>query len=143
MPGMDHILSKGLVLSDVVATAITLGTPMVMAANTATNSPGQAVQVAPAGSKGAYCIGLAGENIDLVKVQTGKAFVNVVFLGITKAVADGAISIGSPVVASATLGQINGSPATGNFILGIALEAAVAAGDIIDVLLTPSGLAHA
>lgn len=147
MPGMDHILSKGFVLSDAVTTPVALGQAMVMAANTATNSPGQAVQVAPAANgANAFCIGLAGENIDLIKVQTGKAFVNVALLGITKAIASGAIAAGAPVenysgATTSLAGYVQPSVTAGNAVIGIAMEAAVAQGDIIDVLLTP-GVTH-
>jgi hypothetical protein len=73
----------------------------------------------------------------------------VMLYGISKAVAAGAISIGSPVVAAANgrvtaagtfhnHGAASSNPPTGQQrILGFALTAATAAGQVIEVLLAP------
>jgi hypothetical protein len=92
-------------------------------------------------------IGVVQENVDVAKVATGKVVADVRLLGITKVrVADtpGAIAIGSKVAASGTAANSGGvklAVAT-NVPLGIVvgLTGTVAAGDLIDVLLTP-GLA--
>jgi hypothetical protein len=74
---------------------------------------------------------------------------SVMLYGISKAVAAGAISIGSPVVAAANgrvsaagafhnHGADSNNPPTGQQrVLGFALTAATAAGQVIEVLLAP------
>jgi len=89
-------------------------------------------------------IGVVQEPVDQVKVATGKVVADVRVLGISKVrVSDtpGAIVIGSKVAASGTAGNAGGvklAVAT-NIPLGICvgLTGTVAAGDLIDVLLTP------
>lgn len=88
--------------------------------------------------------GVVQENVDQAKVATGKVVADVRLLGITKVrVSDtpGAIVIGSKVAASGTAGNAGGvklAVAT-NIPLGIAvgITGTIAAGDLIDVLLTP------
>jgi hypothetical protein len=148
MPGSDHILSKGLVLASNTATAVSLGQGLVIAPNTQVASPGQTAQVtlaATGASAGAVqLIGLAGENIDLVKIQTGKAFISVNIMGVAKAIADGAVVIGHYVGSSnttaASLHDMGTGPAAAHFACGIALSGATTAGDIFDVLLTPGAV---
>jgi hypothetical protein len=139
MPGTDHILSKAFVVASNVSTAISLGQALVMATNVQVPSIGQPAQVAPAGIGGnVFCIGVAAENVDLAKIATGKAFIAVNVLGIAKVIADGAIAIGAPVMNSTTTaGFVKPGATAGSFLIGYALEAAAASGDIIDVLLTP------
>jgi len=91
-------------------------------------------------------VGVVQENIDAVKVATGKANADVRVLGISKVrVSDtpGAIVIGSKVAASGTSNNKGGvklAVAT-NVPLGIVVGplpiGTPAAGDLIDVLLTP------
>jgi hypothetical protein len=82
------------------------------------------------------------------KPNTGET-ASVMLYGISKAVAAGAISIGSPVVAAAdgqvaaagafhNHGAASDNPPTGQQrVLGFALTAATAAGQVIEVLLAP------
>jgi hypothetical protein len=82
------------------------------------------------------------------KPNTGET-ASVMLYGISKAVAAGPISIGSPVVAAANgrvaaagtfhnHGTASNNPPTGQQrILGFALTAATAAGQVIEVLLAP------
>jgi hypothetical protein len=82
--------------------------------------------------------------MDQVKVATGKAVVDVRLLGISKVRASdtpGAIAIGTKVAASGTganAGGVKLAVAT-NIPLGVCvgLTGTIAAGDLIDVLLTP------
>ncbi len=66
--------------------------------------------------------------------NTGQA-AQVRILGITKAVAGAAITLGDEVI-SDTAGKVISTAAAGDRILGQALEAAAADGDVISVLLT-------
>ena len=82
------------------------------------------------------------------KPNTGEA-ASVMLYGISKAVAAGAITAGSPVIAAANgrvqaagtfhnHGAASSNPPTGQQrILGFALTAATAAGQVIEVLLAP------
>lgn len=80
-------------------------------------------------------IGVVQENVDQAKVATGKAVVGVRIMGISRVIAGGTIAIGARVMSSTT-GTALTEATTGNFPLGIALQAAVS-GDEIDVLLCP------
>jgi hypothetical protein len=87
-------------------------------------------------------IGVVQERIDQADVATGKAVANVRMLGITKLYVQTAASIvqGSRL----TLGNAGGAviAATGNQQIGICLTTGtIAAGDLIDVLLTPGLIA--
>jgi len=93
-------------------------------------------------------IGVVQENIDAAKVATGKAVADVRMMGITKLrVSDtpGSIVIGSRVAPSGTGANAGGVKlaVTTNAVIGICvgLTGTVAAGDLIDVLLTPGGVA--
>jgi murein DD-endopeptidase MepM/ murein hydrolase activator NlpD len=96
---------------------------------------------------------LAGANERAIGILQNKPNVGetavVMLYGISKAVAAGPISIGSPVVAAANgrvsaagafhnHGTASSNPPTGQQrILGFALTAATAAGQVIEVLLAP------
>ena len=87
-------------------------------------------------------IGVVQEDVDAAKVATGKVVANVRVIGITKLYVQTATSIvqGSRL----TLGNAGGAviAATGNQQIGICFTAGtIAAGDLIDVLLTPSVIA--
>lgn len=91
-----------------------------------------------------FSIGVIQEGIDAAKVATGKVVADVRMMGITKVrVADtpGAIVLGSRVAPSGTGANAGGVKlaVTTNAVLGICvgLTGTVAAGDLIDVLLTP------
>jgi hypothetical protein len=90
-------------------------------------------------------IGVVQEDIDQVDVATGKAVANVRMLGITKLVVQTAASI--TFMSRITLGNAGGAviAATGNQQIGLCVGLpgpnALAAGDLIDVLLTPGIIA--
>jgi hypothetical protein len=95
-------------------------------------------------------IGVVQENIDAAKVATGKAVADVRMLGITKVkVADtpGTIVIGSKLAPSGTGANAGGVKlaVTTNAVIGICVGpipiGTPAAGDLIDMLLTPGGVA--
>jgi hypothetical protein len=92
-------------------------------------------------------IGVVQEDVDQLKVATGKAVADVRLLGITKMYANGtpgAIGIGSLITCGAAGGAV--LAASGNKVIGICVGmtvpgGTVAAGDLIDVLLTPGMVA--
>lgn len=90
--------------------------------------------------------GVVQENLDQAKVATGKTVAGVRLLGISLVrVADtpGSIVIGSKVAASGTSGNVGGVKLAVSTnvplgtVVGMAGSNAVAAGDLISVLLTP------
>lgn len=88
-------------------------------------------------------IGVVQENVDAVKVATGKVVVDVRILGISKVVVGVAtgITIGKRVMIG-TGGAAILAAGAGTSVLGIVVgtdpvAGTIAAGDIIDVLLTP------
>jgi hypothetical protein len=95
-----------------------------------------------------WSVGVVQENIDAVKVATNKAVANVAVMGITKMYANatpGAIVLGSPVAVGNAGGAILAATGGTNFVIGICVGMSVpggtvAAGDLIDVLLTPNGV---
>lgn len=87
-------------------------------------------------------IGVVQEDVDQTKVATGKVVANVRVLGVTKMVVQTAASIvaGSLI----TCGNAGGAviAASTNKVIGINLSTqTIAAGDYIDVLLTPGAVA--
>lgn len=86
---------------------------------------------------GQLVLGVIMENIDAAKVTTGKATADIRMLGIAPVSAGAAIALGAEV-STATDGRAVTS-ATTNRVAGVALQAAGAANEIINVLLTPAG----
>lgn len=91
-------------------------------------------------------IGVVQENVDAVKVATGKVIADVRLMGITKVVVGVAtgITLGKRVMIG-TGGAAILAATTGSQVLGIVVgtdpsAGTVAAGDLIDVLLTPGVL---
>lgn len=87
-------------------------------------------------------LGIVQEDIDQVKVATGKTVANVRILGVSKMVVQTATSIvqGSRI----SVGNAGGAiiAASTNQQIGVCLTSGtIAAGDLIDVLLTPSVVA--
>jgi hypothetical protein len=81
-------------------------------------------------------IGVCQQRIDAADSATGNVQVPVRILGITKVEAAAAIALGALVAPSAN-GRAQTAVAT-QFTHGIAMQAAAAAGEWIDVLLTPA-----
>jgi hypothetical protein len=142
MAGQDHVLSKAFLAAvSGFSNAIILGQLVVVSAGT-TLDPNQCSLVGTGGGAALQPtpLGLTAENLDLVKIQTGKAYVTVNLAGIAFGIADGAIAVGAAVIPSATTaGRLITSTVgtTGRPSPGVAVTAATAAGDIFSVLLTP------
>lgn len=85
-------------------------------------------------------IGVVMENVDQVKVATGKVVADVRMMGIATVVVTTATSLvlGSMVMSSTTGGVLLAATA-GNFPIGmiVGITGTVAAGDLVQVLLTP------
>ena len=139
MAGTDHLLSKGLLCTG--NAAYVLGQCVVPVTGT-TLDPNQMVQatVAAGAALAGTPLGLCQENIDLVKVQTAKAYATVAIAGVAFGIAGGAIAMGAAVIPSGTTaGQLISATVgtTGRPQVGVALSPATNAGDIFTVLLTP------
>jgi hypothetical protein len=148
MAGQDHVLAKAFLATG--SSAYILGQVVTAVAGTALD-PNQCVQcaLAGAGANAPTPLGLATENIDLVKVQTGKAYVNVAIAGIAYGIWDGvgALTPGCSLIPSAAvigrLAQVavgtTGRPCVGVYLGdgGVVAGGSTAAGDIIAVMLTP------
>jgi hypothetical protein len=147
MAGSDHLLSKAFLCTG--AAAYVLGQCVVVVAGTVLD-PNQMVK-ATTGAAAANAptpLGLVQENIDLVKVQTGKAYATVGLNGIAFGIWSGVgtLSVNAALIPSATVaGSLDavavgttGRPMVGTYVGGGGgTSAAAAAGDIISVFLTP------
>jgi hypothetical protein len=147
MPGMDHILSKGFLATG--SSAYTFG-QVVQQVNLTTGplaTINQAqCQICPtsAGTAGANSVvlGVCQENLDLVKVQTGKAIIGVAIEGNCKVVWDGTgtPAVGSYIVPSGTVaGQVKFVSSVTTFqgfaVVGTPLTLPAAANDFFDISL--------
>jgi hypothetical protein len=128
----DHILSKGFK----VATGKAYQRGQVLQLTAAWT-----VDIATAATQ--ILIGVCIEDVDQVKVDTGKVVIGADVIGITRCIASAPITAGTPVTATAggkivgmTKAAAGAQPARQ---LGIAMGAAAANNDEIDVLLTPGG----
>jgi hypothetical protein len=133
MPGPNYVLDKGFICTG--STAYAFGEVLVQGS---TNT-----SCARASATNQLALGVAQEIIDVGKVTTGKATINVRLLGITRVIASAAISRGARVGTTATARAVAVTKAATGVQLaesfGIALSPASANGDMIDVLLTPGG----
>lgn len=148
MAGQDHILAKAFLCTG--AAAYVFGQCVVGVAGVALD-PNQMIQATTAaGAANAPSpLGLVQENIDLVKVQTGKAYASVAIGGIAYGIWDGVGSLipNAVLTPSATVaGRLAAiavaasaqKPSVGLYVGDAGgTTAAAAAGDIIAVLLTP------
>jgi hypothetical protein len=82
-------------------------------------------------------VGVCQQRIEAVDSATGNAQVDVRLLGISKVEAGAAVALGVEVSSDTTGRAI--TAATTSRVAGIAMQAAAAAGEWIDVLLTPGG----
>jgi hypothetical protein len=133
MPGPDHILDKGFITTG--STAYALGECVVQGS---TNT-----SCARATTANSTILGVCQENLDVVKVNTGKAAVSIRILGISRCLAGGAIARGARVANDTNARVVTKAQTAGGTaptpVVGIALSPASQAGDFIDVLLTPGG----
>jgi hypothetical protein len=129
MPGGNYGLAKGFLMTG--SSAVANGTVAKLSAASAL----QPAQVALATAASDIIIGVFQEDVDAAKVTTGKATVSVLIEGIAKCVAGAAVTLGDYVTAT-TGGQLITTVTAADRIVGIALSAAAAQGDIFDVYLT-------
>jgi hypothetical protein len=128
--GPNYILSKGHLATG--ATAYAFG-ELVVAAGTGTSC-------ARATTPAAKVRGVCQEAIDVGKVTTGKAVINIALMGIVRVLAGAAVAVDDRVTNDATARAVTANVAVGaKEYFGVALTAATAAGQYIDVLLTPYG----
>jgi hypothetical protein len=95
---------------------------------------GEVVTQANAGTDA--ILGICQEEITADDVTRGRV-ANVQMLGVSRCIAGAAITIGATVMTDGT-GRVIAATAT-NRPIGMALQAAAAAGDHVDVFLTPTG----
>ena len=129
--GPNYVLNKAFLATG--ATAYTAG----LIVKPAAGSGGQALNLNTIGIAGNAATGLlavAMEDLDTVRLGTGKAYINCALLGIVRVQTGGAITAGVKI-ASAANGLARAAVSTEN-VLGVALTGVSAAG-FIDVLLTP------
>lgn len=99
-----------------------------------TGTAGDTVTLAT--TAGDLVLGVAQQRVAVADIN--KQMVDIRIYGITKMVASAAIVYGAPI-RNTTTGTAVTATTAGQRILGVALSAAAAAGDVIDVLLTPGG----
>jgi len=132
--GPNYVLDKGYIATG--STAYALGEAVVQAT---TNFSGDSV--ARATSAAADVLGVCQETIDANKVATGKAVIDIRLLGITRMIAGAAVAMGDRVTNDASARAVPVARAAAGAqparVFGRALNAATAAGQHIDVLLTP------
>jgi len=89
-------------------------------------------------SSSGLVLGVLQENVDQTKIATGKVTANVRMGGISKTTAGAAVTVYTEIM-SDTTGRAITAATSANRVQGLALQAATAAGDIIDVYLTING----
>jgi hypothetical protein len=150
MPGMDHILNKGFLIT---GSAAVKQFQVVKQATETTIQPAQCTVMSAADT--APVLGVVQEAVDAAKVVTGKAVVSVAMMGLTKVIvgATANVAIGAYVVPSATVagavdalagktGASGGQYIVGQIvgIKGNSIGQSVTAGDIIDIELMAGDL---
>jgi hypothetical protein len=126
--GPNYVLDKGLVATG--STAYTQGELVVQS--------GDGTKSARATSAGAKCIGVNMENVDAAKVTTGKVVHDVRILGIARVLVGAAVAVGDRLTNDTTARAVPVAGTVGaKESCGVALTAASAAGQYIDMLLTP------
>jgi len=126
--GANYVLSKGHVATG--ATAYVMGELVV--------ASGDGTKCARATGAGAKVRGVCAENVDVAKVLTGKVVLGVHMIGIARVLAGAAIAVEDRLTNDATARAVPVAAAVGaKEQFGVALTAASAAGQYVDVLLTP------
>jgi len=147
MAGPNFVLDKGFKVA-AAATNVQAGRFCKFNAgttgDTVTTSAAPTAGAAPLAAE--FIVGVYQDEIvgmDAAKVATGKATINVRMLGISRMIAGAAVVIGARVTSDSTGRAVTAAPAAGASIQapGVALTAAAAAGDLIDVFINPVGVA--
>jgi hypothetical protein len=126
--GQDHVLSKGHLATG--STAYAFGELLV--------ASGDGTKCARATSAGAKIRGVCMENVDATKVTTGKVVLGVNMIGITRVLSGAAVAVDDRLTNDTTARAVPVASTVGSKeSFGVALTAATAAGQYIDVLLTP------
>jgi hypothetical protein len=127
--GPNYVLDKGFVATG--STAYAQG-ELVTAS-------GDGTKCARATGAGARVLGVCQESVDATRVTTGKVVLDVRLLGISRVLAGAAVAVGDRVTNDATARAVAVAASLGlKESFGVALTASTAAGQFIDVLLTPA-----
>jgi hypothetical protein len=148
MSGPNFILDKGYKV-DAAATNVAYGR---FAKFLAADATGKTITTATVPAGGAvpapadFAIGVYQDTVDAAKVATGKHVINTRILGISRVVAGGAVVIGDRIQPDAqgrgtALAAAGITAGQSEWVAGIALSPAAAAGDHFDCLLTPGAVA--
>lgn len=124
--GPNYVLNKGLLATG--STAYKAGECVTLS--------GDGTKCARATSAAAAVVFVCMEDLDTTRLATGKAVIGVGMQGIVRVLTGAAVAVKDKVANDATARAIPGG-AAGTASFGIALTAASAAGQYIDVLLTP------
>lgn len=89
---------------------------------------------APISVANTYVLGVCQENIDAVRVTTGKAIINIRTMGLARALSGAAFAKGDPLTVDATGRFITQVTAGGKFF-AVAEELSSAAGQLVEVRL--------
>jgi hypothetical protein len=131
--GPNYGLSKGFLVGG--ATAIAYGE--IAVADTAEQSAKRAIVA----SAVVPPLGVFQEDVDTTRLATGKVFANVQIHGLVRVLVGAAVAKGDRVTNDTTARAVTVTRAAAGAqpaaVLGIAQNAATAAGQFIDVLLTP------
>jgi hypothetical protein len=127
--GPNYVLDKGFLMQGTAA--VTLG--MLVKDGTVD----QSVALAGTGD----VLGVLNETVDATRVATGKVFIDVRLLGISRVLCGDVVTKGDRLVSDATHRAVKatqaGAAAVPVAVFGRALTTSTAAGQYIDVLLTP------
>lgn len=132
MSGPNFVIDKGFLVA-AAATGVDFGLAVMF-----NDTAGKQVKLTTGPT--VFCVGVAQDTIDDAKIATGKAVVNVRMLGITRAVAGAAITVGSPVMVQASGKFITATTAGTNQVAGYALTPTGADGDHFNLFIIPAGL---
>lgn len=143
----DHILDKSFPVLPTYNSSSVNGVQAYRCVKVSTANAVPTIDLQTTAATGAVTLGVVQENIDAAKVATGKAVANVRVMGVTRVVANttpGSIVLGSKVMCGSAGGVVLAATA-GSTVLGIVISMSVvggtvAAGDQLDVLLTPGAI---
>lgn len=143
----DHILDKSFPVLTTYNSSAVAGVVAFRCVKFAVASSTAYIDLQTTAAAGAVTVGVVQENVDQAKVATGKAVVNVRVMGVSRVVANttpGSIVLGSKVMCGSAGGAVLAATA-GSTVLGLVIGMSVpggtvAAGDQLDVLLTPGAI---